>query len=481
MASPKPSHGQSVDGWGIAWPASPQSSVSCAVVLMLVRVLYGWAVELAVLLTLAAGLLAAQRHGLLWLGVLVEVLLAAAVTWFGPVRRWVLRVLRARSVRRAFAHAVRVAAVPALAGQVPAVRRVIPMPAGDRLAVRVPLGATVEALEDAAEILAVALEVRAVRVSRDLDNARAGTVVIDRRDPLAAAVPPWPHAEAERLSLWEPIPVGVDADGEGVNVSLPERNVLLGGEPGAGKSGALSLLVATAALDPTVQLHLFDGKLVELATWAGCATHAVGTDTETANLVLRALVQEMDARYLTLLANRARKVTPDQGLPLHVIVVDELAHYLLAPDRKCRTEFAELMRDLVARGRAAGMIVLAATQKPSHDVIPTALRDLFGFRWAMRCATPQASDTVLGATAASSGYSASDIDAAHRGVGYLLHEGGVPVRLRSHYLDDEVLAAIAGRAEWLRKGGANPERYEDDEARPVPLQAPRHQPATETS
>jgi S-DNA-T family DNA segregation ATPase FtsK/SpoIIIE len=49
-------------------------------------------------------------------------------------------------------------------------------------------------------------------------------------------------------------------------------------------------------------------------------------------------------------------------------------------DRKQRTEFAEVLRDLVARGRAAGVIVCAATQKPASDVVPSALRDLLGFR-----------------------------------------------------------------------------------------------------
>jgi len=166
--------------------------------------------------------------------------------------------------------------------------------------------------------------------------------------------------------------------------------------------------------------------------------------------VLRELQVEMDDRYLALLANKARKVTPDAGLPLHVLVIDELAHYLLAPDRKERAEFAELLRDLVARGRAAGLIVIASTQKPSHDVIPTALRDLFGFQWALRCNTPQASDTVLGSGWASLGYSAADVDAAHRGVGYLLHEGGKPVRLRSHHLDDDTISALASQAEALR-------------------------------
>lgn len=95
--------------------------------------------------------------------------------------------------------------------------------------------------------------------------------------------------------------------------------------------------------------------------------------------------------------------------------------------------------------------MIAATQKPQHDVIPTALRDLFGFRWALRCSTPQASDTVLGAGWASRGHTASDINSAHRDVGQLLHEGGQPIRLRSHYLDDRNLAAIADRAEVLRR------------------------------
>ncbi|MGZ4619465.1 MAG: FtsK/SpoIIIE domain-containing protein, partial [Frankiaceae bacterium] len=64
--------------------------------------------------------------------------------------------------------------------------------------------------------------------------------------------------------------------------------------------------------------------------------------------MLRELQLEMEQRYLTLLANRARKVTRDSALALRVLVVDELAHYLLAPDRKVRIEFAELLRDLVA-------------------------------------------------------------------------------------------------------------------------------------
>ena len=82
------------------------------------------------------------------------------------------------------------------------------------------------------------------------------------------------------------------------------------------------------------------------------------------------------------------------------------------------------------------------------------VEDLFGYRWAMRCATRDASDTVLGAGWASNGYSAADIDPGTRGVGLLLHEGGLPVRLRSYWLDDDTMHAIAARAEALRRGEA---------------------------
>ena len=51
---------------------------------------------------------------------------------------------------------------------------------------------------------------------------------------------------------------------------------------------------------------------------------------------------------------------------------------------------------------------------------------------------------------------------AHRGVGYLLHEGGEPVRMRTFYLTDDDLTALARRAEALRKPAT----------RPVPLPLP---------
>ena len=88
-------------------------------------------------------------------------------------------------------------------------------------------------------------------------------------------------------------------------------------------------------------------------------------------------------------------------------------------------------------------------------MVPTSLRDLFAFRWAFRCTTPQMSDTILGGGWASAGFNAGTIDAAHRGIGFLLHEGGQPVRLRTFYLADDDLGRLAARAESLRTAHAD--------------------------
>src|SRR5205823_11963565 len=113
---------------------------------------------------------------------------------------------------------------------------------------------------------------------------------------------------------------------------------------------------------------------------------------------LRELQVEMDARYGLLLDRGLRKIDPgDPATPLHVVAFDELAFFLTMGESRVTKELALLLRDLVARGRAAGIVVVAATQKPSSDVVPTSLRDLMGSRIALRCSTRDASDCVLGA------------------------------------------------------------------------------------
>jgi hypothetical protein len=375
----------------------------------------------------------------------------------GPVRRGLGRGLHAAHVRRSWRLAwMHCGLAPVKAG------KVVRVPAGERMDVRLSRGSSFEKLGDRAEQLACCLSLRELRVARDPGDASRGTVTLVRRDPLAGlGQMPWPQLTAPEVSLWEPIALGVDDHGATVDVSVVERSLLAGGEPGAGKSAAMSILIATAALDPTVRLWLLDGKLVELAPWTRSAERIVGPDVGEAIVLLEQVREEMERRYRQLLAGGLRKIYRDVGMPLHVVACDELAFYLSCEDRKQRTRFAELLRDLVARGRAAGVIVLAATQKPSADVVPSALRDLFGFRLALRCTTPQASDTILGQGWASQGHNAGVISPADRGVGYLLAEDGLPVKLRTFYLDDEHIRELATRAHAQRHRSNTPAAVEE--------------------
>jgi hypothetical protein len=416
-------------------------------------------------LVLVAVLIAAQRALARPLG---DVAAGLIVVWAvlgvlaSPVlRRPLSHALYVSGLRRKWARAVLDAGLSDAPLRSPVVCGAARVAAGVELRVRVRRGQSVADLESRRDQLAACLRVRDVRVLRDREDAALARVTLVRRDPFEGAAPlSWPPVAAEAVSLWEPVPVGVDERGELVRMGLVERNVLIGGEPGAGKSVALSLLVAAAALDGVAKVWLLDGKLVELAVWAPVAERVVGPDGDQATSVLRELQSEMEDRYRELLARGLRKVRREDGLALHLVVCDELAFYLTLPEKRQRQEFAELLRDLVARGRAAGIIVVAATQKPGADVVPTALRDLFGFRLAMRCNTPQASDTILGQGWASAGADASTIPGGQRGVGYLLAEGERPERIKSFHLGDDDVRAISERAaarradDWLAGTGA---------------------------
>ena len=93
---------------------------------------------------------------------------------------------------------------------------------------------------------------------------------------------------------------------------------------------------------------------------------------------------------------------------------------------------------------------MEATQRPSADIIPTSLRDLFGYRWAFRCSTEASSDTILGHGWANQGYSATEIDPQARGVSWLRAEDGIPRRVKAAYLTDEQIIDLAAWAAQAR-------------------------------
>jgi hypothetical protein len=417
----------------------------------------GWLLQLAAGRFTLARLMALGWLWLLHYGAAVVAVISgvgvavAVVVGFERPRQRAGQLIRRLLLRPSLVRAARHAGVTGSDDAAVSVRRVQATPAGHRLLVELPLGSHAGALEKAAEAIAAALGVREVRVARDAGHAGRAWVSVVRRDTLGQAEPlrcPW--RLVEMTSLWQGVPTGVDEDGRDKVLELIYHHLGVGGESGGGKSNLVQLVVAYAALDPGVDLLVCDGKLVELSRWRGCAQGFVGMAVADAVDLLGLLQAEIDERLGFMEQRASRKIVAGDGFRPKVFVVDEWAHYVSVGTTAEVKELNRRMLDVTSRGRGAGVACVVATQKPSAEVIPTALRDLLGYRLAFRCATREASDTILGSGWAAEGYSAARIAPACRGVGYLLADGGVPERIRCYYLTDDDLEGLVARAEALR-------------------------------
>jgi DNA segregation ATPase FtsK/SpoIIIE, S-DNA-T family len=265
---------------------------------------------------------------------------------------------------------------------------------------------------------------------------------------------PAPAMPAVPLSMFDPVHVAIDETGRPVHLDFADQvGIILAGEPGAGKSVALANIVAHGALAFTdCRLTLIDGALVELGTWRSCADVFVGPDINHAIAVVEKQQQEITECCQMLLDTGRRKIVKGDGEPVHLTVIDELAYYTATVGTKAeREKFNTTLRDCCARGRKCARRYVIATQRPSTDIVPSSLRDLFGYRWAFRCATDDSSDVVLGKGAAKAGHTAATIADESRGVGLLRAEGKrVPRRVKAAYLTDADIRRIAAHAATLR-------------------------------
>lgn len=204
------------------------------------------------------------------------------------------------------------------------------------------------------------------------------------------------------------LPVGVAGDGR--QVALPLRNlgnVLIAGLPGSGKSELLASMTAGLlrqdASGERVRLAMVDTKLVSFGTlpdlaalWARPALEA-----DDAAALTDALLAEVRRRYQVLLAARVRSLEEFQQrtgerLPYLVAVYDELADMTTDSDRRRREAFTAAAMEIGRKGRAAGVSLVMATQRPSADVIPSSLRNLAGAAVAFRVRQSDDSRLILG-------------------------------------------------------------------------------------
>lgn len=268
---------------------------------------------------------------------------------------------------------------------------------------------------------------------------------------------PLPALPPASLSMFDPVYAAEDERARPVYLDFADQvGIILAGEPGSGKSVGQSNIVAHAALSLDCRLTLMDGALTELGMWRDCADEFVGPDIGQAIAVVERQQQEITDRCQMLLDTGRRKIVKGDPEGIHLTAVDELAYYTATVGTKPeREKFNTILRGNAARGRKCGYRYILATQRPSTDIVPSSLRDLFGYRWAFRCATDDSSDVVLGRGTAKTGYSAFAIPDEARGVGLLRAEGKrVPRRVKAAYLTDDDIRRLAAHAAFLRRGGA---------------------------
>jgi S-DNA-T family DNA segregation ATPase FtsK/SpoIIIE len=285
----------------------------------------------------------------------------------------------------------------------------------DRLLVRMVTGQSITDYERACPELAASLNGHLARVWSD-EPGRLWLEVI-RDDALAEVVPAQPIPDNIAL---DQVTVGVREDGKPWRLRLLGTHVFVAGVQGAGKGSVIwsvlrglarpihTGLVQVWAVDPKGGMELAFGQ--PLFTRFACASTAVMVE------LLEDAVTVMDARCARL-AGHTRMHQPTEAEPLLLLIVDELSTLTAyEPDTKLRNRATAAISALLARGRAAAVVVLAAAQDPRKEVV--SFRSLFPTKIALRLDTPSQVDMVLGDGMHQMGARADRIPAGRPGVGF---------------------------------------------------------------
>lgn len=201
--------------------------------------------------------------------------------------------------------------------------------------------------------------------------------------------------------------VGKDISGKNIvgNISkLP--HVLIAGTTGSGKSVCTNSLIVSMLYKSTpeeVRFIMVDPKMVELAPYNGIPhlLIPVVTDPKKAAGALQWAVYEMMKRYKMFsehgvkdLASYNKIAAADETLkklPSVVVVIDELADLMLVAAK----EVEESICRVAQMGRAAGMHLVIATQRPSADVITGLMKANIPSRIAFAVASAMESRIIL--------------------------------------------------------------------------------------
>lgn len=361
---------------------------------------------------------------------------------------------------------------------------------GSRVLVDLPYGLGLDDAVKARPKIASGLDVAVAQVyiTRDPSSHRRHALWVADRDPLAVPAGRTPLLALRPTDIWEPAPFGLDERGRVVRVPLMWNSVLVGAVPRAGKTYSARLLALYAALDPHVQLTVFDGKgspdwrrfgLVADRCGFGLALSRDGDPVEAFLDALREIKADVQDRYRRLSelptdvcpeGKLTRDIARDRRyrMPVRLVVIDEFQEYFDLGEAS--KEIAQHLVFLVKVAPGAGVIVLGATQKPSGvgtgQVAQqfTAYRDNHQVRFGLRTGSWQVSDLVLGSGAYSEGHDTSTLLPTYKGVGILRGATDDTPTVRTYLADGEDAERILRAARALRERAGTLTGYAAGEA-----------------
>ncbi|WP_406673715.1 cell division protein FtsK [Nonomuraea sp. N2-4H] len=335
----------------------------------------------------------------------------------------------------------------------------------------------------------------------DIDLPYGVTVadVMDKRDRLASALRRplgciWPEGDSSvhegRLILWvgdkdlsktvvrsplrqagshdvfKGVPFGNDPRGRLVTVPLIQHNVLIGSQPGQGKTSSIRELAAGVVLDPTVEAWFHELKGTgDLDPYEKvCHRYVSGIEDEAiayaadSLTLLRKEVMRRSAALKALPADLCpdkrvtRAIADKRSLGLHplVCIIDECQNLF------AHAEYGDKAGDdaefIIKLGRALGVVLILATQRPDRDSLPTGISANVSIRFCLRVAGQLENDMILGTSAYKNGIRATVfVPEKDAGTGYLVGATPMPKVVKAAYLNTPETQLIADRAYALRK------------------------------
>jgi DNA segregation ATPase FtsK/SpoIIIE, S-DNA-T family len=287
--------------------------------------------------------------------------------------------------------------------------------------IRLPLGVEADMVAARRKRLAANLG-RAALETWPTEGDEAGILELWIADKgrLGKGAGPWPLLHEGSVDVFTGVPIGRTQRGQVIHGLFFERNWLVGGRPGQGKTSLVRILVLGAGLDPTAEIWVFviaqNTDFDPLAP--RLSRYAVGMGPEVAAAAVQALADlltEMERRG-KLLATlpgsppaTSRRLADKPALRLHPLICVISECHELFGHSTYGAQAAKLAISVIKQGRKFGITLILDTQSPTAASIPTDVTRHISCGIAFSVADHDANDGLLGSGKYRAGIRATEL------------------------------------------------------------------------